>query len=318
MTPPSLVIISPALATANNGNWQTASRWADFIRTRHAVRILDQWNGADYAGMMALHARRSADSIARYATAFPSRPLVVVLTGTDIYRDIHTDAHARRSLQLATRLVVLQDAGLEELPAALREKTHVIYQSCTAIKAAKEPDRTHVECVMIGHLREEKDPLTFMQAARLVQSSHVMLTQIGDTLREDLHAAAISTAASQPRYRWLGALPHAAAREHLAQASLLVLPSRMEGGANVIAEAIRSGIPVVASDIPGNRGMLGQDYAGLFPVGDAAKLASLIDRCAQDTNYLAILQRQCQAREHLFRPERERAALLQLLDNLRF
>ena len=91
--------------------------------------------------------------------------------------------------------------------------------------------------------------------------------------REDLNAAAISTAASQPRYRWLGALPHAAARKHLAQASLLVLPSRMEGGANVIAEAIRGGVPVLASDIPGNRGMLSQDYAGLFPVGDAAKLA---------------------------------------------
>lgn len=318
MPPPSLVIISPALAAANNGNSQTASRWANFIGTRHAVGILDQWNGADWAGMIALHARRSADSIARYAAAFPSRPLVLVLTGTDLYRDIHTNADARRSLQLASRLVVLQDAGLEELPAALQEKTHVIYQSCTAIKPAKAPDRTHFECLMIGHLREEKDPLTFMQAAHLTESPHVILTQIGNALREDLNAAAISTAASQPRYRWLGALPHAAARDHLAQASLLALPSRMEGGANVIAEAIRSGVPVVASDIPGNRGMLGQDYAGLFPVGDAAKLASLIDRCAQDTNFLAILQRQCHAREHLFRPERERAALLQLLDNLRF
>ena len=43
-------------------------------------------------------------------------PLVVALTGTDLYGDIHTSPEAQTSLDLATRLVVLQPMGIRELP----------------------------------------------------------------------------------------------------------------------------------------------------------------------------------------------------------
>ena len=76
-----------------------------------------------------------------------------------------------------------------------------------------------------------------------------------------------------PRYRWLGALSQAAARRAIARARALVHMSRMEGGANVVIEAVRSGVPVLASRIDGNVGLLGADYDGYFPVGDAAALA---------------------------------------------
>jgi glycosyltransferase involved in cell wall biosynthesis len=62
--------------------------------------------------------------------------------------------------------------------------------------------------------------------------------------------------------------------------------------------------------------MLGDDYAGFFPLGDAAALARLIDRIALDPAWRERLLRQCAARRRLFAPGRERAALLDLVDNL--
>lgn len=317
MTKPQVVIISPATANANNGNWQTASRWARFLHSRYSVRILGAWDGSACDAIIALHARRSAASIAAVAAALPVCPRIVVLTGTDLYRDIRADADAIRSLQLATRLVVLQEAGLRELDAGLRAKACVIHQSAPALRPSARPGRARqFEITMVGHLRDEKDPLTFMRAAALVTAPAVRMTHIGAALEPGLGAQALATQGALARYRWLGPLPHARARQFIRRSHLAVLTSRMEGGANVIIEALRSGVPVLASDIPGNRGMLGDGYAGYFAAGDSEALARMIDRAATDPFFYTRLQRQCRARAPLFSPQREQAALLQLMDNL--
>ncbi|MGB8546398.1 MAG: hypothetical protein WCD32_13845, partial [Azonexus sp.] len=101
---PQVVIVSPALRDANNGNWQTARRWRQHLAPVFPTRIVKQWPDAEAGSdkvMIALHARRSADAIAAWSTANPARGLAVVLTGTDLYRDIQADAAARRSLDLA-------------------------------------------------------------------------------------------------------------------------------------------------------------------------------------------------------------------------
>ena len=314
MAKPHIVIISPALAKANNGNWQTAHRWASFLRARYTVTLAAQWDGTPCDAMIALHARRSASSIADFATAFPAAPLIVVLTGTDLYRDIRSDAAAQCSLQLASQLIVLQAEGLHELSPHLRSKALVIYQSAPALKPAKKPVQ-HFNVMMVGHLRDEKDPATFMRAAAQVKSGHIRLIHIGDALDPALGALAQATHASFSRYRWLGNLPHAATRQRLKRSHLMVITSKMEGGANVIIEAVTSGVPVLASDIPGNRGMLGADYAGYFPLGNSAKLAGLCDRAATDPVFYARLQTQCDIRKTRFTPQRENAALLKLADN---
>ena len=269
----------------------------------------------DPALLIALHARRSADSLAAFAAAFPQRPAVLLLTGTDLYRDIHTDAAAQASLAGATALVLLQPAGLAELSSSLRAKSSVIYQSAPSLRPA--PTTRHFfDVTLIGHLRAEKDPAAFMRAAALVTTPMVRMLHIGATLEPELGQLAATTQAACPRYRWLGPLPHAATRQRLKRSQLMVLTSHMEGGANVIIEAITSAVPVLASDISGNRGMLGDDYCGYFPVGDAAALARLIDLCAYDAAFYARLQVQCAARAPLFAPAAEQAALLQLVDNL--
>ena len=327
MTAHHIWIVSPASARANNGNWQSASRWARFLRTRYKVTISQQWPDPDEMGnaanaappdlLIALHARRSAPSLAAYAEQHPHRPSILLLTGTDLYRDIETDASAQRSLRQASALVLLQPAGMDALPAPLRAKASVIFQSAPTLRPARTPAaRRHADIVMVGHLRAEKDPLTFMRAARLVTAAKARLVHIGGALEPQLAEAAQATAAAQPRYRWLGALPHAATRQRLKRSYLMAITSHMEGGANVIIEAVCSGVPVLASDISGNRGMLGDDYAGYFPPGDTAALARLIDRAVQDQDFHARLRAQCDARAPLFAPAAEQAALLELVDNL--
>jgi putative glycosyltransferase (TIGR04348 family) len=309
-------IVSPASARENNGNWQTASRWQRHLARRYRVTIGPGWQVGDTVPdlLIALHARRSAAALAAFTDAHPARPALLVLTGTDLYRDIHQDAAARASLERARALVVLQPRGLDELPAALRAKARVIYQSAPRLRPARP--RMPPAVAMIGHLRAEKDPQTFMDAARLVETRGVRLLHIGAALDAELGRRARETEHAAPAYRWLGALPHMATRRRLRRCHAMVIASRMEGGANVIIEAVTSGVPVLASNVAGNVGMLGEDYAGLFAPGDAQALAQLIDRSVLDARFLGRLRRQCAARAALFAPEAERARLLDLVDNL--
>ena len=320
--PVKAVLVSPATAQANNGNWHTAYRWAQFLSDHCDIALLPQWPAGSEKDpatdpnppqlMLALHARRSASSIHTWARACPNKPLIVVLTGTDLYRDIVHDAAAQRSLDMATHLVVLQDAGLASLPEAWRRKARVIYQSAPRLKPAVKSTRTF-RALMVGHLRDEKDPLTFMRAACHDFSAGVGFDQIGMPLDAALGEAAQATAARTPRYRWLGELPRAVTRQHIKRAHALVSCSHMEGGAHVILEAVQSGTPVLASRIDGNIGMLGEDYAGYFELGNDAELAALVQRCASHRDFLAHLQKQCQQRAPLFEPPEEKRLVLNLV-----
>ena len=316
---PRLVIVSPALRAANNGNWRTAYRWSRFLGERFGVDVSDHWSQpAATACLIALHARRSAAAIARFAEACPDRPLIVVLTGTDLYRDIGIDQSARRSLYLATHLVVLQEAALDELEPNHRRKCRVIYQSAPTLKPGTPPQRTF-EVILVGHMRAEKDPLTPMRAiTRLPADSAVRLIHIGDASDEFARAAAELQERRWPsvrRYRWLGARTHGETRRRIRNANAMVISSVMEGGANVIVEGITSGVPIIASRVSGNVGMLGAEYAGYFAVGDDEELARLLDRISRDGEFLARLKVQCAARATLFDPAHERADVNRLVDD---
>ena len=315
---PRVCIVSPALASANNGNWHTASRWQRFLAPVAVVEIRSAWDRDIEADLLiALHARRSADSIERWREHRPGAPIVLVLTGTDLYRDLDVDPHARHSLQCASRVVVLQEAGLDRLDAASRAKATVIVQSAPALLAARGAD--DADFVAVGHLREEKDPETLMGAARQLDAGAAprpSIVHIGGPLDPRLADAARATMAACPSYRWIGALPHGAARRAIARARALVHMSRMEGGANVVIEAVRSRVPVLASRIDGNVGLLGADYDGYFAVGDAGALAGLMRRFIDDAAFAAHLGAQCAVREPLFRPAAERRAVRALLADL--
>ncbi|MDE2094844.1 MAG: TIGR04348 family glycosyltransferase [Burkholderiales bacterium] len=313
---PRVCLVSPALAAANNGNWHTARRWSRFLAGTARVQIMLAWDGTPFDALIALHARRSAESIERFHAAHPGAPVAVVLTGTDLYRDLPSDPSAQHSLECASHVVVLQDEGLLRLPPAARPKARSIVQSATRLVRG-DAATGHVGLVAVGHLRDEKDPLTLMAAARLLPpASTIRIVHIGNALDDTLGAQARATMQQCPHYRWLGGLPQAVARRWVARSRALVHMSRMEGGANVVIEALRSQVPVLASRIDGNVGLLGRDYDGYFPVGDAPALAALMQRFAGDAHFARHLAAQCRAREPRFTPAAEASAVRALLADM--
>lgn len=312
-----ILIVTPAGARSRYGNRNTAARWARLLRELgHRVAVKVAWDGAATDMMIALHARRSHESIKRFALLYPDRPLIVALTGTDLYRDIRDDAHARESMRLATRMIVLQDMGLRELAPGLRRKTRVIYQSTRPVRR-QPPLKSCFEITVSGHLREEKDPFRAVAAlAYLPQESRIRLTHIGGARSPQMAAIAQGWADTEPRYRWLGERAHWKALRLLARSRLMVISSHMEGGANVVSEALAAGVPVIASRIPGNIGMLGADYAGYFQPENEQVLARLLWRAESDAAFYRLLKGQCLARKPLVSPRREKHHLKMLLDEL--
>lgn len=308
--------MTPGTRDANNGNWRTAVRWAGLLRTRYRVIVQTAWDETPADALIALHARRSAPSIAAFREREPSRPIAVVLTGTDLYRDLGRLPETAQSLDRADRIVVLQEDALRLLEPRWRRKSVVIFQSAAPIAPGARP-RDHLACIAVGHLREEKDPATIFRAVeKLPASLPITIRHVGAALDERLGREARRLQARDARYRHLGALPHGLARIAIARSSLLVHPSIMEGGANVIVEAIAAGTPVLASRMSGNVGMLGRDYAGYFPVGDAEALSEWWVRLAEHRQELRALAAQCRKRRPLFRPETENRALHALVSHL--
>ena len=312
-----IAIVTPAAAGSRTGNRHTAQRWAAMLRSAgHKVTLATEWNAGPADILLALHARRSHPSILRYREARPDGKLILVLTGTDLYRDIRYDASAQLSMKLAQRLVVLQDEGLKELPRQFRAKTRVIYQSTQAKAKASAPAKTFRVCVL-GHLREEKDPFRAALALKLIPPQETIeLVHLGKPMSPAMAAQAKTLMSDDPRYRWLGGVPHWRALGWLGRSHLMVISSRMEGGANAIVEAVCAGVPVLASAIPGNIGMLGAGYPGYYAPGDEKALAKLLTKAMRHQAYYQSLKRGIAARRHLFRPQHEQASLLRLLREL--
>ena len=312
-TQPLVLIVTPYLADANNGNWRTAQRWARLLQPRYRVIVQANADGDPARNadcMIALHARRSHPAVLDWRAQDAARPLIVALTGTDLYRDLpEGNADAEDSLRRAAALIVLQDDALNHLPAIHRGKASVVLQSARALMPAIKPV-TRLNCVMVGHLRGEKDPLTALNAWRKLPAAEpIHLRHIGGMLDSKLGAAARAFMAVEPRYRWQGAAPHGATRQEIKRAHVLLVPSLMEGGANVVVEALTSGTAVLGSRMSGNIGMLGASYPGLFPVGDSNALAALLLRCRQEPAFLREINGWCRRRAPLFSPSRERRAL---------
>lgn len=312
-----ICIVTPAAANARNGNRHTAARWAAMLRSAgHRVSIARRWGEKGRQGercdlLIALHALYSHDSVRRYREARPRAPLVVALTGTDLYRDLPRSREARRSLELADGVVTLQSEALKSLPPSIRRKASVVHQSsATRLRRAQRSRGSRFRIAVVGHLRKVKDPFRAVLAVSTLADPRIELVHIGGALEPGYEAQARRWEKREPRYRWLGSLPHARTLGWLAKSDLLVHSSVMEGGANVIVEAARIGVPVLASRMPGNIGMLGSRYPGYFPVHDEAALARLIGRSMADSRFYRELIVEMQNRRILFAPAEERRSLL--------
>ena len=307
-----IALISPSGAGTRSGNRHTGLRWAAMLRAAgHRVTLATAWPPDESTGLLlALHARRSYASIRVFADRHPDRPLVVVLTGTDVYRDIRHSREAQEALELAHRLVVLQPMAARELEPRLRRKVRVVVQS-SATRLRHSPVRRGFRVCVVGNLREEKDPLRALAAlAHLPPEPRFELVQLGAALDARIADQARAGMRRDFRYRWLGSLPHARALGWLASSHAMVISSRMEGGANVVCEAIRIGVPVIASRISGNIGLLGDRYPAYFEPGGERELGALMLRAAADRSFYRGLKRRIARLRAMVAPRSEARNLL--------
>ncbi len=318
-----ILLLTPAPATSLSGNRATAERWAHLLtRAGHQVRVNDE-NDAAQAGeaelLIALHAWRTREVVADWRAQFPDRPVIVALTGTDVYRFAEThQEETLAAMAAADGLIGLHSLVADDIPESCHQKLSIVLQSAEAPDAKVQPTSRAprgFEVCIIGHLRDEKDPLRAARASRLLPAtSGIHVVQAGKAHDEEWERAAEAEMEHNPRYRWLGEISHESTRRLMASSRLMVISSLMEGGANVISEACRAGLPVLASDIPGNRGLLGEHYPGRFPARDEQALADLLERAENDGQWLLSLKAITEDLARQFTPEAEQASLEQAIE----
>ena len=310
-----VTLITPVPAQSRQGNRVTALRWARILKALgHRVAIAQAYDDAPYDLMIALHARRSFAAIDRFRRLYQERPLIVALTGTDLYGDIRTSVEAQQSLELATRLIILQPRGIDELSPHLHPKVRVIYQSVPTSTGLPPRSKTTFDVCVLGHLRPVKDPFRTALASRLLPTaSRLRVLHVGKALSPDMAARAHTEMTENPRYRWFGELPHWQALRVLARSHVLVVSSLTEGGANVLSEALALGVPIVASRIAGSIGVLGEDYPGYFPVEGTTALARLLEKVEREPRFYQKLSAWCRRLAPLVHPAREHQAWAALL-----
>lgn len=315
-----ITIVCPAPAGSRSGNRVTALRWRRMLRALgHRVTIATSLERERWDVLVALHARKSATIVRSARAKHPDRRIVVALTGTDLYRDLARSAAARRSIAIADRLVVLHPLGARDLPGNARKKVRFVPQSAPIVRrvarARARDSRAPLRIAVVGHLRPVKDPMRIVRALRLVPPAvGVRVVQVGRALSPAMHRAAVRAMRRDPRYVWIGERSLARARREIARADVMVLTSRLEGGANVLTEAIAADVAIVASRIASSVGVLGARHPGFFPVGDTRALARTLVRAACDDRFLARLRRAGAARRDMLSPKREKEAWRSLLD----
>lgn len=314
----NILLITPAAPRSRSGNRATATRWAAFLRELgHTVEIVtsDSRRATHPRGVdaiVALHAWRSAEAIAVAAEHRPECPLIVALTGTDIYRFQHSHPQATlASMAHAHVLIGLHDSVATDIPARFADKLVTVRQSAISLPASYGgPPGRYFRVLVAGHLRDEKDSLRAAMAARdLPAGSRVRIVNVGRAHNKDWVDAAQAEVRTNPRFEWHGEIAHWRVRKLMAASHVMVMSSVMEGGANVVSEACVAGLPVIASDIPGNRGLLGDDYPGTYPAADTDALRALLERAEREPAFRDDLRAHCEALAPRFTPAAERNAL---------
>jgi len=163
----------------------------------HRVRIDVEYGGESADLLIAIHAWRSAASILRYRDRYPGGPLVVCLGGTDVNTFLKSHSETTlRSMEMADALICLHDLIGEALPAQLRAKLHVVYQSALPLSGPRRPARRNFDVCVIGHLRDVKDPFRAALAARqLPADSRIRVIHLGKA-----HTAEFASQAKNPTH----------------------------------------------------------------------------------------------------------------------
>ena len=295
----------PSNNGVGTGNIRTAKRWARlFSEQGHEVSICGPEEEFTCDVLVALNAVKSFPAIERFQRERPEGQLIVAVTGTDLVRN--ESSEWQQTMAWADRVVVLQQKAFELLGSELQQKAQVILQGARAVPVSGELAPRGFQVCVVGHLREEKDPLRAALASRLLDSEfQTQVVQAGAILESRYLAEVEAERAQNPRYQWLGEVSAREAQELIATSHLMVMSSISEGGPAAVGEAVVAGTPILASRIDGLVGLLGEDYPGYFEVGNTLELSKLLERAEKESEFYQELKLAVENCQEQFAPEVE-------------
>ncbi|HKX18174.1 MAG TPA: glycosyltransferase family 1 protein [bacterium] len=163
-----------------------------------------------------------------------------------------------------------------------------------------------VRLLYVSHAASYKGVELLLEAARLLRDdlgtpATAWLTVTREDWPEGVsrYLAFIERHRLDPQVRLLGRIPNAAVHRLYDAADLFVYPSLCESFGFPLVEAMASGLPIVAADLPLNREMCGE-AAAYYPPRDPAALAREIVRLAGDETARARLADAGRARARQF------------------
>jgi glycosyltransferase involved in cell wall biosynthesis len=209
-------------------------------------------------------------------TSFEAADAIVLLNRDELHFVSERLGHARKAFMLPN--------GLRE------ERFHAL------ASAARSPEarlrEQHV--VFVGHLSMRKGsgdfPALVREVRRRVPKARFSLLGTGTSPERVL---AVFAEEDRGHVRSLEWFPAEGLPDLLADATVGVLPSYIEGFPLAVLEQLAAGIPTLAYDVPGSRELLGPASESLAPAGDptalAAKVANVLSSPAAE--YAALAER---------------------------
>jgi glycosyltransferase involved in cell wall biosynthesis len=139
--------------------------------------------------------------------------------------------------------------------------------------------------LFVGRFQKQKNlPFLMQQVARLPAGTFE-LHLVGDGPEKDRLRRLAAQLGITSAITWSGWLPRADLRAIYQSCDCLVNPSTYEGMPNVVLEAMAAGLPVIASNVPGNDALVKPGETGfLFELGDKESLRSALDALRDPTN----------------------------------
>jgi glycosyltransferase involved in cell wall biosynthesis len=313
----NVCVASPYPLTDLKGNSVTTHRIVEILQ-EHGInaRGCHGFDGQPADILISLHAVKGARAVADFRDAYPEGKVVILITGTDIYQFLPEGSReGDRALKAADAIVVVFDRAVQSLDVRWRKKAFVVPSSLSPVHVVAQPVCPPFAISVVGHLRPVKQPfLTIEAVARHPGWKGVEVWQIGEALDDGSAARAREWEARDPRYRWFGGIPREESLSLCARSSLTVNSSILEGGANAVLEAMTMGVPVLASRIEGNLGLLGDDYPGYFEGSMDESLSAVIEGRSDLPTWI----RHSKERLPMFSREHESACWLDLLTKLHY
>jgi glycosyltransferase involved in cell wall biosynthesis len=314
----NVLIVYPETENAVTGNLCSAGQYENILTDLgHNVTLSEKFEGQRAELLIAINAQKKNRDIVQFAESYPDSKIVVVLSGTDIYPE--PSEISFHSMQLAHSIIALQHKGVKKVPDKMKEKVHVIIQSVVNNGATlgMQSDRKGFDVALVSNLRQVKDPFLAAEASKMMpQESNLRILHAGFVLELGFDKVARRESIENKRYQWLGGLDPFETRKLISSCNLLIITSKHEGAGRVVGEAIVSGIPIISTCVDGVTGILGDDYKGLFPVGDASALATLLQRAEMEEDFLYDLKKSCISKAFNFDPSTEVDSWNELLVNL--